>query len=138
LRGQSALRAAIALSVGAVLAVAGVAGAATATKSKVTIKAQSSGFFGYVSSPKASKCANGRKVTLYRQKGSKQKPATDRKVGSDTAQANGSRYMWSINTDQSGKFYARVVAKAGCKAASSKTVKSEEGSGESEEGSGES
>jgi len=33
--------------------------------------------------------------------------------------------MWSINTGESGRFHARVGAKSGSKAASSKTVPSQ-------------
>ena len=109
------------VSVAGALAVPGVAEAQTAAK--VSIRAQEGGgFTGFVSSSNTDRCANGRKVTLYRQKGSKPNPAKDKKSGTDIAQANGPRYMWSIGTTAAGKYYARAGAKRGCKAANSRTV----------------
>ena len=113
----------IALAIAAVcglMAFAGSAGAATATK--VTIKHQSIGFFGFVKSDKQ-KCANGRKVTLYKMKGDNPKPRDDAKLGDDIAQPNGDGYMWSINTNaHRGDFYARAKAIPGCDQDISKVV----------------
>ena len=64
------------------------------------------------------KCENGRKVILYKQKGSEQKPRDDTKIGTDIAQPNGPDSMWSINTNKSGKFYAKAPKKPGCAAVS--------------------
>ena len=61
------LSAALALTA-CVLMVAATAAFAARAETKVTIKAESGGFFGYVKSEK-NKCANGRKVTLYKLKG---------------------------------------------------------------------
>ncbi|MDQ3720656.1 MAG: hypothetical protein M3350_07760 [Actinomycetota bacterium] len=95
-----------------------------ATGARVSIQAQSIGFFGHVTSSKES-CESGRKVVLFKQKGTKKNTRKDRKIGSDTAQPNGPDSMWSINTDESGKFYAVVKATKKCKKAVSKSVRSE-------------
>ena len=71
------------------------------------------------------KCENGRKVILYKQKGSEQKPRDDTKIGTDIAQPNGPDSMWSINTNKSGKFYAKAPRKPGCAAGFSDTVHSQ-------------
>lgn len=92
----------------------------------VTIQVQGRDFSGYVKSPKPMKCAEGRKVTLFRQEGSEQNPSTDQKIASDTASLNGDRYQWSTgNTGESGKFYARARRILGCKADSSRTLHTE-------------
>ncbi|SRR6266487_6547577 len=105
------------------LALAAVALAGTATK--VTIEAQQGGFFGFVHSSKQDPCELNRKVKLYKQKGSEQKPHTDRLIGTDIAQPNGPDSQWSINTDKSGKFYARTPAKGICDRGASKTIHSQ-------------
>jgi len=110
------------------VSVSGLAGAtgasAASADTKVVIKAESGGFYGYVKSSDPDTCANDRKVTLFEQLGSTQDPRSDRKVGSDTASPNGTKYMWSTgNTgDRSGDFYARASKIPGCKAATSKTI----------------
>jgi hypothetical protein len=104
------------------------AGARAPAKTKVTIIPESGGFFGYVYSPKPGRCANGRVVRLYKQRGRQQKPSVDPKIGSDTAQANGDRFMWSTgNTGfQPGKFYARAGKVPGCRPDSSKSIPAEQ------------
>lgn len=106
------------------LALAAGAGARDKAPTQVSIKVQSDGFFGYVKSPKVNACANNREVILYKQKGSDQHPNTDKEIGSDTAQANGDKYMWSTgNTGKPhGSFYAHVRPTSKCQADSSKTV----------------
>lgn len=108
------------------LAFAGIA-IADGVKTKVTIQAQQGGFFGYVHTVKSAseKCENGRKVILYKQNGSDQKPSQDTKIGTDIAQPNGPDSMWSINTNKSGKFYAKAPKKPGCAAGFSDTVHSQ-------------
>lgn len=100
---------------------------AAAAKTKVTIQAQQGGFFGYVHTKKSAseKCENGRKVILYKQKGSEQKPRQDTKIDSDIAQPNGPDSMWSINTTKSGKFYAKAPKKPGCATGFSDTIHSQ-------------
>jgi hypothetical protein len=113
LSGVVAVVAAGALAVGAGTAIAG-------TSTSVSIEAQQGGFFGYVHSPKQDPCELNRKVKLYKVKHGK-----DQKVGTDIAQPNGPDSMWSINTDLSGKFYAKVAATDTCNAAVSQTVHSQ-------------
>lgn len=103
------------------VALPSVASAATATR--VTIQAEETlGFSGYVKSTNGA-CEAGRKVTLYRQTGRKPNPRRDRKIGTDIAQPNGPDSMWSIQTDESGKFYAYVKKNSKCAAAYSKTIR---------------
>jgi ABC-type glycerol-3-phosphate transport system substrate-binding protein len=126
LKVRKLIAAVAAVSVCGMLAFAGIAVAGGAT-TKVTIEAQQGGFFGNVhtKASAAEKCENGRKVVLYKQKGSSQRPRQDTKIGSDIAQPNGPDAMWSINTDKSGKFYAKAVETAKCHHAFSDTVRSQ-------------
>lgn len=114
---------AVALVACAALVLGGSAFARGKAETKVKIKAQSGGFYGYVKSDKT-KCANGREVVLYKQKGDKQKPSKDKEIGSDIAQANGTKYMWAIGNSgyKHGKFYAKVGKTSECKGATSKTI----------------
>jgi hypothetical protein len=57
--------------------------------------------------------------------GSDQKPSQDTKIGTDIAQPNGPDSQWSINTNKSGKFYAKAPKKPGCAAGFSDTVHSQ-------------
>jgi len=106
------------------LSVTGTAGARSDAATTVKIKQQSDGFYGYVSSSKPNRCANNRKVILYKQKGTTQDPGTDTKIGSDLAQPNGDKYMWSTGNTGSthGDFYAHAKKIPGCLAGSSKTI----------------
>jgi len=114
-----------ALIVGAV-SVAGTvtAGAGQKADTRVTIKAEGTDLSGVVKSPRPKKCAKDRKVTVYRQKGASQNPATDEKIASDTAGLSGGRYEWSTgNTGMTGRFYARVAPTQFCKKETSRTIK---------------
>ena len=73
------------------------------------------------------KCANGRKVTLYKQKGDDPDPGGDKKIGSDIAQANGDKYMWSTGNTGStkGYFYAYAKKTKGCDDGISDTIKAQ-------------
>jgi hypothetical protein len=102
-------------------AFAGFAGASGA-KTRVSIEAQQGGFFGYVHSKKQ-KCEAGRKVVLYKKKGDN--PRDDIKIGHDIAQPNGPDSMWSVNTDKSGRFYAKASEIQGCHKAYSDTIHSQ-------------
>lgn len=117
--------AALAVSVTAFAGLGGTASAA-GTPTKVIIQAESGGFFGYVQSADQD-CADGRTVVLYKQLGQFQKPRTDLRIGSDTAQANGDRYMWSTGNTGSrfGRFYARAVRTLDCAPANSRTVRAQ-------------
>ena len=50
---------------------------------------QNGDYYGYVKSSDPADCESGRKVTVYKQLGSVQDPKTDQKIGSDTAELNG-------------------------------------------------
>jgi hypothetical protein len=107
------------------LAVTGVADASAPAKTKVTIEVSANGYFsGTVKSPKPHRCADGRKITLYKQVGAKQQPSVDAVIAYDTSELHGRRGVWSTGNigGGSGKFYARAARRTGCKAASSRTV----------------
>jgi hypothetical protein len=102
---------------------------AAGTATKVTIKHQQGGFFGFVHSADQP-CEAGRKVKLYKMTGDRPKPRDDKLIGTDTAQPNGPDSEWSINTNaKHGDFYAfaRKVAAmpgapSGCAKGRSKVV----------------
>ncbi len=117
------LTAVVVLAVFGAVAFAGAAIARAPAETKVTIKAISGDFSGFVSSPRPLKCAEGRKVVVYKQMGAEQDPKVDDKIASDTASLSGDRAEWNTgNTGVSGKFYARVGKTPDCKADTSKTV----------------
>jgi hypothetical protein len=112
----------LALGLCGAIALAGVALAATETK--VTIHGGGGEYFGYVKSPKPNKCANGRKVKLFKQRGDRQHPRTDTFINSDIAQANGNGYQWNTGSTgvHHGKVYARAGRIEGCKPDNSRTI----------------
>jgi hypothetical protein len=113
--------AALAVSLTAFTGAAGAAGSDT----KVSIKGQNGDYYGYVKSSDPANCAEGRKVTVFKQLGSVQDPHSDQKIGSDTASINGTKYMWSIGNSgyKTGDFYAKAAKVPGyCKAATSATI----------------
>ena len=73
----------------------------------VTIKGPNGDFHGKVLSERA-KCQFDRKVVVYKQKGKKQDPSADKKIGSDTSEKQGNKGVWSIGNSgfKKGKFYA--------------------------------
>jgi hypothetical protein len=119
------------MAIAALVAAAGmvVTGAASAgggaADTKVTIKAPGGDVYGKVKSSKPNRCANGRKVKVFRQKGGAQGGGDDIKIGSDIAQANGPDYEWNIGQPgvSGKKIYARAGKVAGCKADSSRTIR---------------
>jgi len=113
------------LALAGVMTVAGFANAGTLADSTVTIKAQSGDFSGTISSPRPARCAQDRKVVVFKQAGANQDPSQDDRVASDTASLSGDRYEWSTgNTGVYGKVYARVGRTEHCKADTSRTVRS--------------
>ena len=99
--------------------------AASSHDTKVSIKGQNGDYYGYVKSSDPANCAADRKVTVFKQLGSVQDPHADQKIGSDLAEANGTKYMWSIGNSgyKHGEFYAKAAKVPGfCKAATSKTI----------------
>ena len=98
--------------------------AVTKAETKVNIKGDNGDYYGYVKSSDAGNCANGRKVKVFKQLGSVQDPKSDLKIGTDTAEPNGDRYMWSIGNSgyKHGHFYAKVGKTSVCKGDTSKTI----------------
>lgn len=112
---------ALAVALTALTGIASAAGADT----KVSIKGENGDYYGYVKSSAPADCADERKVTVFKQLGSVQDPRADQKIGSDTAELNGTKAMWSIGNSgyKTGKFYAKAAKVPGvCKAATSKTI----------------
>jgi hypothetical protein len=123
-RPRSPVALACIVALGAGLALAGNASAHRgAARTTVTIRAESDGFFGFVKSPKA-RCANNRKVILFRQLGRTQSPRTDARYMVETAEKQGNRFRWDTGNsgNVSGRYYARAPKRPGCRAGSSMTV----------------
>jgi hypothetical protein len=91
---------------------------------KVNIKGHEGDYYGYVKSSDEDNCAYDRKVKVFKQLGSHQDPKHDLKIGSDYAEYNGDKYMWSIGNSgyKHGKFYAKVGKTDYCKGDYSKTI----------------
>ncbi len=119
-------RTAIAALAISITAFGGVASAQAGGKAdtKVSIKGDNGDYYGYVKSSDNDNCANGRTVKVFKQLGSDQNPKSDMKIGTDTAQANGDKYMWAIGNSgyKHGEFYAKVGKTDLCKGATSKTI----------------
>jgi hypothetical protein len=99
--------------------------ASAKTPSGVTLHAlPNSGFRGFVFSPKARKCADGRTVMLFKQKGKKQNAKRDVKKDQAKAFKSSGKYKWKASGYDlhPGRFYARVPATSACQADNSKTV----------------
>ena len=103
------------------LAIASVAWASGA-KTTVTIKGPDH-VYGTIKSPRSS-CLGGRKVLIYKQKGSSQNHKVDQKVYSTTSTKQGNKGIWDAGNPGlgHGKFYAEARKSPGCKAGFSKTV----------------
>jgi hypothetical protein len=112
------------VGVGAVLALPSAAGAAA--PSGVTLHADLGGFRGFVFSPKPGKCADGRLVKLFKEKGKKPNPKRDVVKDKGHAFEQNGKYKWLPSARgydlHPGRFYARVSAIPGCQADNSKTV----------------
>ncbi len=99
----------------------GIPSPADAAKGKASTKITIQGggsVGGYVKSSNESKCANGRKIIVFRVKN-----GSSEKVGSDTAQANGNGYQWSVGNPGNGKYFAKAKETSKCEGDVSKTVK---------------
>jgi len=120
------VRTAIAALAISITAFGGVASAQAGGKAdtKVSIKGDNGDYYGYVKSSDAGNCANDRKVKVFKQTGNDQDPKHDLKIGTDTAEPNGEKYMWSIGNSgyKHGEFYAKVGKTSLCKGATSKTI----------------
>ncbi len=99
----------------------GDASAAARTATKVTIDRAGSDLFGTVSSSRAS-CEDNRKVVLFKQRGTRG-GGDDLRIAFDTTEVQGGVGVWSTgNTGLAGKFYAKALRTATCKAGSSSTI----------------
>lgn len=120
IRKLSAGLAAAVMCAGLALAGTAFAGADTG----VTIHGPEGDFHGKVLSERA-KCQEGRKVTVFKQKGHNQKPSVDTKIASDISERSGNVGVWDVgNTGfKKGKFYAKAAHSRGCEVGFSKTIK---------------
>ena len=120
------VRTAIAALAISITAFGGVASAQAGGKAdtKVSIKGDNGDYYGYVKSSDAGNCANDRKVKVFKQTGNDQDPKHDLKIGTDTTEPNGDKYMWSIGNSgyKHGEFYAKVGKTSLCKGATSRTI----------------
>jgi hypothetical protein len=91
------------------------------TRTQVSIEAWPKGFFGYVSSPQAARCAAGRWVAVFAQRGRRPNRAKDRRVATVRSARKPGSYQWSTKTRKRGRFYARALSKQGCRVANSNT-----------------
>ena len=124
-----AILAAAAISAAATLTGGPLASGAGVAKSEITIKGENGDYFGRVKSP-SDYCLANREVTVYKMKGERPRPATDKRIGSSTTEESG---KWSIGNSgyRHGKFYARVakspvlinVAPTECAGARSEVIK---------------
>ncbi|WP_148572678.1 hypothetical protein [Nocardioides caldifontis] len=114
-------------------ALAGLAGVALVTvpadasaaraRTTVTIRADGVELSGTVSSPRPAKCAKGRLVVVFQQKGVRG-GGDDVRVASDVTERDDGRYEWETgNTGLEGRFYAKVRRTPHCKADTSPTVR---------------
>jgi hypothetical protein len=102
-----------------------IAGVALAGKAATTITIVGPDHvYGFIHSAKA-KCLSGRKVKIYKQKGSTQKPSVDQLLDSTTSQRQGNKGNWDIGNPgfPHGKYYAEATSTPSCQHAFSKTVK---------------
>lgn len=120
-----ALGASLALSAfaGASALAAGAGGNAAST---VTIDPWPGGVLGEVLSPDSARCADGRQVVVYRQRGEQRDPAGDERVGADRATAAAGDFGWAVELDGSGPYYAQVKARQGCREALSPVLSADD------------
>jgi hypothetical protein len=120
---RSKLFLAVAVAACGAVVLTSIATAGEAARTRVTIRADAE-VHGKVKSPRVNKCADNRKVKVYRQQGSEQNPRTEEVVGSDTSERVGDHGEWNIGNAglSSGKYYARAGKKPGCKKDASKTI----------------
>ncbi len=101
------------------------ANAADNADTKVTIKGAGTGDpYGTVESSNENKCADGRLVKVYKQKGGAQGGGDDQYTGvSDSASLSNGEYKWFVGQPNlDGKHYARAPKIPGCEADNSKTI----------------
>lgn len=100
-------------------------GAATSSPvgSKVTIMPWPK-LYGLVKSSEPQACSDGRRVHIYRQRGSQQDPKLDRLIATVRAQRFRGSYEWVAREQVSGRVYAKAAATSRCRAAFSDTISS--------------
>lgn len=120
---RSKLLIAVALAGCGAVALTGVAVAGEAAKTRVTFHINGD-VYGKVKSPRVNRCADNRKVKVYRQRGNEQNPRTEEVVARDTSERVGDHGEWNVGQPglSSGKYYARAGRKPGCKADASRTI----------------
>ena len=84
---------------------------------RVTIQGGGS-ISGYVKSSNENKCANGRKITVYRLKNDHEE-----KITTDTATPNGDKYQWSAGNPGNGRYFAAAKETSKCEGDLSKIVR---------------
>jgi hypothetical protein len=108
-----------------VVAVAAAAhsGADSGARSRVTIDTWPHGLFGYVAKPTSRRCADHRRVAVFKQRGRGHHPQRDKRIGSVRARRNHGLFQWSTRTRKAGRFYAKARSRSGCRPAFSKTIR---------------
>jgi hypothetical protein len=91
----------------------------------VTIDTWPGGLSGEVASPNAARCADGRRVVVYRLRGAQPDPGSDQRIGAAQAKGGADTFGWSVEADDIGRFYAQAEAKQGCAAGRSDIVSAE-------------
>jgi hypothetical protein len=102
-----------------------MAHAAGDAETAVTIKGAGTGDpYGAVKSSKPNKCADGRLVKVYKEKGGEQGGGDDEYTGvSDSASFSNGKYRWFVGQPNlNGKHYAKAPHIPGCEADTSKTI----------------
>jgi len=94
--------------------VVSTAGAATGARTEVTIAPWQKGAFGYVTSLKPGRCAEGRRVTVWK--------AGGKRVATATATRRRGRYQWSVKTGAKGGLVAKAKRIRGCGGARSAPI----------------
>jgi hypothetical protein len=95
-------------------------------KTRVTFNAddaENGDFHGKVISRRLHRCADNRKIKVYKQLGADPKPSNDDLVGTDISELSGDHGVWSLGQPGlSGRFYAKAKRTEFCKPDLSPTV----------------
>ncbi len=91
--------------------------------SRVKIAPWPHGVLGYVTSPHAGRCAAGRRVAVFKQRGKGHHPRRDRRIATARAHRNHGLYQWSARTREAGRLYAKARQRPGCRTAFSKSIR---------------
>lgn len=89
-------------------------------KTEVTLAPWTNGLLGAVASDSRS-CANRRQIDVFKQRGAKPDPKSDRLIGTSTARRRNRVFQWSLDRGRSGSFYAKAPKSRGCRAGRSRT-----------------